>query len=57
MARVDDDYRVETLDTVSGFVTVWVTQASCLTLKQAESARRAFEKNGKQTRVKHGSDY
>jgi hypothetical protein len=57
MARVDDDYRVEALERVSGFVTAWVIQDSCLTLKQAESTRRAFEKNGKQARVKHGSDY
>ncbi len=53
----DESYRVETLETVSGFVTTWSRQTGNVTLRNAELIRKRFEQQGKQARVKHESDY
>lgn len=53
----DQDYRVEKLVTVSGFVTTWRTEARNVSLKNAEQIRRRIEATGAEARVKHQSEY
>jgi hypothetical protein len=53
----DQDYRVEKLVTVSGFVTTWEIEARNVSLKNAEQIRRRLLSCGIAARVIHQSEY
>lgn len=53
----DAEYKLEKIETVSGFVTTWSLVRRGLTLRNAELMRRNIERDGGQARVRHESEY
>lgn len=54
---LDNSYRVETLETVSGFNQTWSVYRSRISLRAAELMRSSLEREGETARVRHESDY
>jgi len=53
----DDDYKVEKLVTVSGFIQTWQVEARNVTLRNGEQIRRRIEQSGGEARVRHQSEF